>query len=240
MAEDNLFDGTPTSGGDNPPQGGTQAPQIPTELQELVGEGKKYGSLDDAMKSIPHAQEHISRLEQELHALRDDLKSRQTTEEILNSFAEKARGNAEPRRSDPTPNAPIDPNAVATLVLKALDTKQREETQTANEATAIKAFREMHGDAAKEALDEKAKELGVNTDFLKSVARSSPSAFLKLVGVQPKSSSNTKQGDVDTERFINNQAPSNPQPSKIMFGASTQDMVNAWKQAGANVNQRKE
>ncbi len=33
--------------------------QIPTEAAELVGDGKKYQSVEDALKSVPHAQKHI-------------------------------------------------------------------------------------------------------------------------------------------------------------------------------------
>ena len=36
--------------------------QIPTEAAELVGDGKKYSSVEDALKSVPHAQKHIQTL----------------------------------------------------------------------------------------------------------------------------------------------------------------------------------
>jgi hypothetical protein len=47
--------------------------EIPTEVQSLVGEGKKYQSPEDALKSVPHAQKHIETLESELAEAREEL-----------------------------------------------------------------------------------------------------------------------------------------------------------------------
>jgi hypothetical protein len=33
--------------------------EIPTEAQDLVGEGKKYSSAEEALRSVPHAQNSI-------------------------------------------------------------------------------------------------------------------------------------------------------------------------------------
>ena len=65
MSNENIFDNqTP----DNQEPVVNLAPQfqIPTEASELVGAGKKYQSVEDALKSVPHAQKHIQTLENEL------------------------------------------------------------------------------------------------------------------------------------------------------------------------------
>lgn len=71
MSEQTIFNGevdqTPPVVTSPPP------PVVPTELQELVGQGKKYATLDDAIKSVPHAQTHIAKLEQEAAQLREEL-----------------------------------------------------------------------------------------------------------------------------------------------------------------------
>ena len=47
--------------------------EIPTEAQALVGEGKKYASAEEALRSVPHAQQHIKTLEEEMAQLKRDL-----------------------------------------------------------------------------------------------------------------------------------------------------------------------
>ena len=66
----------------------SQVPQfeIPTEASELVGSGKKYTSVEDALKSVPHAQKHIQTLESELATLKEELTKRRTTEELLDEI----------------------------------------------------------------------------------------------------------------------------------------------------------
>jgi hypothetical protein len=60
--------------------------EIPTEAQQFVGEGKKYKSAEDALRSVPHAQEHIQTLETEMAHLKEELSKRKTTEELLDEI----------------------------------------------------------------------------------------------------------------------------------------------------------
>ena len=57
--------------------------EIPTEAQDLVGEGKKYSSAEEALRSVPHAQQHIKTLEEEMAELKEELSKRKTTQELL-------------------------------------------------------------------------------------------------------------------------------------------------------------
>src|SRR5512139_770657 len=61
----------------------TPSSQLPQELAELVGDGKKYKSVDDALKSVPHAQKHIQTLEEENARIKAELDKRRTAEELL-------------------------------------------------------------------------------------------------------------------------------------------------------------
>ena len=56
--------------------------EIPTEVQELVGEGKKYQSPEDALKSVPHAQQHIQTLESELAEIKEELSGSAATDVV--------------------------------------------------------------------------------------------------------------------------------------------------------------
>ena len=82
MTETTVFTQTPSV--ETPPVIVTPtAPVISQELSEFVGTGKKYATLEDALKSVPHAQTHISKIEQELAQAKEELLKRKTTEELL-------------------------------------------------------------------------------------------------------------------------------------------------------------
>ena len=85
MQDDNIFD---SNTNEDQTAGNTAEPvfQIPTEASEFIGSGKKYQSVDEALKSVPHAQKHIQTLESELANVKEELLKRRTTEELIDTF----------------------------------------------------------------------------------------------------------------------------------------------------------
>lgn len=193
-----VFEGaTNTSieeGNDNSPTS-----SIPEELTELIGEGKKYKSMEDALRSVPHAQGHISRLEQELAELKEDLGKRLNAEESLNKILE-ARANS--GKQDTPPND-VTPEALKDLVKSTYKEITDGERQASNVAQANQAMQEKWGDKAADILRAKAQELGVGVKFLEDTASHSPKAFYNLVGLNaaPKQQEMSQQrnGSVNTE-----------------------------------------
>src|SRR6056300_1950642 len=95
MAEDNNNNNNTTqeeqvseSTNQETQQADTSTPkfEIPTEAQDFVGEGKKYKSAEDALRSVPHAQEHIKTLEDEMAQLKEELTKRKTAAELLDEM----------------------------------------------------------------------------------------------------------------------------------------------------------
>ena len=66
-----------------------QEPAIPPELAEFVGTGKKYASVAEVYKAFPHAQKHISTLEDENKQLKEELTRRQAAEDVLNALQQR-------------------------------------------------------------------------------------------------------------------------------------------------------
>src|SRR4030043_1329496 len=95
---DSFFNGSTDPVVETPAIPSSPALNIPTEIAELVGEGKKYKSVEDALKSVPHAQQHIQTLEEENARIKAELVARRTTEEIL----EEIRSGGQPAQ----PQAP--------------------------------------------------------------------------------------------------------------------------------------
>lgn len=157
----------------------TPALQIPDELTAIIGEGKKYKSLEDALRSVPHAQGHISNLEKELAELREDLTKRLSSEEAMQKILE-ARDS---RSDEGTPPPELTPEALRDMVKNAYKEMTAEEKATHNVEQADKAMRDKWGDKAGEVLAQKAAELGVSLQFLENAASASPQAFYNLIGL---------------------------------------------------------
>ena len=202
--------------------------QIPTELTELVGEGKKYKTMEDALKSIPHAQTHIATLEQELADLKKRQESTQSIEGMLKQMLQAQQGTGQNSNQNPEPPK-VDPSAIVNEVLQQLKQSTEQEQMQANLQKANQAMQEQFGDTASTVLKQRAEALGVSVDFLKSTASRSPQAFLELVGVKPKTTQ-SRQGDVNTLTL--NQGQPAPVHKPVMYGASTEDVISAWRRAG--------
>ena len=231
MSNENIFDNqTPDS---QEPAGNLAPPfQIPTEASELVGAGKKYQSVEDALKSVPHAQKHIQTLETELANVKEELSKRATTEELL----QEVRSGL--TREPQTQTVDFDQNRLSQIVEQTLDNKEKLRVAKSNAGSVVSKFTEKFGEKAEEAYLTIAKESGLTVQQLNSLAASSPGAVLKLAGLgntQPSPVS-TPQGTVNTQSVGNTQSNANL-TSRVPKGATTRDMVSAWKVAGEKIKQ---
>jgi hypothetical protein len=231
VSNENIFDNqTP----ENQEPAVNQAPQfqIPTEASELVGAGKKYQSVEDALKSVPHAQKHIQTLETELANVKEELSKRATTEELLQEVRSGLTREAPPQAVD------FDQNRLSQIVEQTLDNKEKLRVAKSNAGSVVSKFTEKYGEKAEEAYLTIAKESGLTVQQLNSLAASSPGAVLKLAGLGTQQSTPvaTPQGTVNTQSVGNTQTNANL-TSRVPKGATTRDMVSAWKVAGEKIKQ---
>ena len=218
---DDIFDNgqqTPPANVEPP-----KAPELPDPLKELVGEGKKYASVDKALESIPHAQKHIEQLENELKELRDKVGKATATEEVYKTVQELLAQNKA------TPNSPaLDEAQIAALLDRKLTERESQAIAKRNVESVKNALESKFGDKAKEVYNKKAEELGVPVSFLNDVVAKSPNAAFELFGLKNGSAPapTPTKGGVNTEAF--KQPASQPRKS-VMGGATTSDMVAAWR-----------
>ena len=100
---------------------GQQAQPEP-DLSEWIGEGKKYKTQEDALKSVPHAQKHIQNLEEsysslqaELEALRAEAQKREGMEEVLKRLEQRESQATEPQAQESQGAQPsVDPASLVT------------------------------------------------------------------------------------------------------------------------------
>jgi hypothetical protein len=199
---------------------------LPDSLKDMVGEGKKYASVEKALESIPHAQSHIERLETELKDMRSKVESSVATNEVYDTVKKLL----EAERKTPE-GGKWDEATLAELLDRKLTERDTLAKQQANVQSVKKALEDKYGDTAKEVYNKKAEELGVSVKFLNDVVAASPNAAFELFGVNKSNSTSVPAG---TRSTVNTDAfkPQPPtQKASIMGGADTADMVAAWRAA---------
>jgi hypothetical protein len=231
LQDDNIFD---SNTNEDQTAGNTAEPvfQIPTEASEFIGSGKKYQSVDEALKSVPHAQKHIQTLESELANVKEELLKRRTTEELIDTFKSDYQPEYTPQGES------FDQDRLYEVVDQTIAARERQKVAKQNTNQVVGKLTEKFGDRAEEAYINIAKESGLTIQQLNVLASSSPGAVLKLAGlsVSQSTSAPTSQGTINTQALSqNNQQTS--LSSRVPKGATTKEMVNAWKTAGEKIKQ---
>ena len=189
----------------------------------------KYTDVASALDSIPHAQQHISTIESENAELKKKLAEEQAAKELLAKQAQKLP------ESQPGLTAEDVARIAAETQQKANEANQKQANRDAVNAK----FSEHFGDKAVQEMQRVAKESGMTVGAIAALAESSPQAVFKLAGINTPSQQGTppkSPGAGSGDHFTEQRKPE--EPKSVMSGASTHDMVNAWKQAGAIVEAR--
>lgn len=202
------------------------APVLPDEVASLVGVGKKYNSVEDALKALPHAQAHIARIEEENKTLREKAAQARALEEVYEALTSRPLNG----EATPTMTQAFDETMLDTVLERKLQEKQAQELRNNNLSTVRDSLTEKFGEKASEVFGNKAKELGVNEAFLTDVAAKSPKAAMELFGLAKKDtqpSTAAPVGSINTQALAGTKSA--PVPKAVMAGASTSDLLNAWR-----------
>jgi hypothetical protein len=222
-----IFDDKPVN--DHIPPVDTPPPsaiQLPDSVKALVGEGKKYATVEQALAALPHSQEFIEQLKAENAQLREQAGRGVAQEEVYAMVQDYLK------QQQPTV-ARVEEGDIAQVVDRAL--QQRELTQKVqqNEAEFKKAMQTKFGEKAKDVFLAGAQELGMAVKDLETLARTNPKAALKLLGAEGQSAAPrpTTPGSVNTGVLAaQRSADRDPALDKsIMFGAKTSDVIAKWR-----------
>lgn len=166
-----IFDETPNTAQPN------------AALETLVGEGKKYKTVEDLALGRINADNHIATLEQELAELRSKSSAQGTIEELIRS-AQLARQaetphSPQPKPADTPPTKETNVDDLAARIREITRQDREAERTAANLAQVRDRMVQVFGDDTKaaEMVRAKAAELGVSPTFLQEVAAKSPKAF---------------------------------------------------------------
>lgn len=174
-----------------------------------VGEGKKYQSVDELDKAYGFANEHISKLEQELAELRQLAEKPDPKKEVLDELLAAARAT-QSREDHAEEGEPVD---VEELVRTTLAKERAAEAAKSNQQKVREALVAKYGDKAGEVYASKGKELGIDLD---SLTQQSAQAVLALFGADsvPRNDS-VPRSSVDTSTF----RPKQEDPDRQLYEA---------------------
>lgn len=212
-----------------------QAPALtlPDEVAALVGPGKKYATLELALKSIPAAQAHIAKLEAEHTELRQKADGALTTETVYATVQELLKA-----QEKPSVVAGLDEAAVASIFDRQLEARNKAEREAQNVAAFKSVFDKTFGEKAKETFAAKAAEVNMTPAELSDLLKKTPEAALRLVGLKgPAPAQGHKvQSSVNTEVFDHNQRPPTEKRNLISGGAKRSELKAAWQETVDRVN----
>lgn len=202
----------------------TPSINIPAEAADLIGEGKKYATIEAALASIPNAQAHISTLETENSEYKNALLTNDKLDQVLN----KLNTPTEPVTEPTSQPSGLTQDDVRELVQQGITRTETVNQEKANLTAVESKLREDNGENVAEVFNTKAAEVGMTPAQLTTLAKVSPQAVLALFNNKPGEASpaHTSEGvDLSTIGDIGD----NVAKKNIMFGASTQDAVDEWR-----------
>lgn len=159
-------------------------------LEELVGEGKKFKDPVALARSKVESDRHIAKLESELKAIRTDMNSRLSLEELVTKMSSVRPVDAPPvsngdaLNSNQNASTQLTPEDLAKIVDERVSQISAREQAKTNLNTVKATLKAAWGNEFPVKLREKAAELGVGESFLNDLASSQPKAFLKLVEIE--------------------------------------------------------
>lgn len=168
---------------------------------EFVGDDKKFKTPQELAKSKAYADAHIANLTRNLDDLRKELGTRKTAEDLINQIAlrsghDSVRANNPADRTivqDQLEREPATGETVKSLTPADVERMFTEREQLSQRQQNLKLtttkLTEVHGENAAKVISDKAKELGVDSQYLKKLAEDTPSIFLSLFP-KPESKAN--------------------------------------------------
>lgn len=157
-------------------------------LEALVGEGKKFKTPEDLAKAKMESDRFIDQLKGELAGIRQELSTRQTLEQLIDKFGSKRDHDTDHGNNQNSNGGDGDNNVkslteedINRMVEEKLSNAERTRVHNSNIETVRKALVESFGSDYVTHLKAKADELGVTEEYLQSMAKETPKAFLKLV-----------------------------------------------------------
>lgn len=180
-----------------------ETPETPVSpVADLVGEGKKFKTIDDLAKSKIEADSFIETLKAELVAERAKVKTQAEMEDTIRALSAPKAPPAPLAQTERVENKAPD---LSTAIKAELDALDRSKVIRNNIETVTNRLVEVYGSEEKagEVVRARAVELGVSTKFLMDSASTSPKAFYAQIGLDETrlAPAPAPRGEINPEAF---------------------------------------
>ena len=202
-----------------------QVPQIDPDkdyLEDLVGEGKKFQNERELARAKVESDAFITRLQGELKGLREDLTKRASIEDFLDQMKSlNERPDVEPNRPNHgeedehrKQNGPSTTQEdLERLIEQKVSQREKANKAQANFELVRQEMQKAWGEDYTSKLAAKAKELNLGEEFLNTLAKEQPKAFLKLVDATQDTKPDlfNRRSSVDNSKFLSQQGSGSEQ-----------------------------
>lgn len=164
-------------------------------LEELVGDGRKFKSVEDLARGKAESDSYITQLRKDLEEAQQELRTRARLEELITKVTPPQA--PEPGNHQLTPNEfekpantmdELTPEKLDALLEAKLRTKELEMTKARNLTAVKQGLVEKYGPNYVEVLTKVAAALGETPEYLNEQAARNPNAFWAIVGGQAPAS----------------------------------------------------
>lgn len=158
-------------------------------VEELVGEGKKYATVEDMAKAILYKDQHIKRVETENSGMRKDFSdwreqhnAVQNLQEALTALKEQnhSSNDAPQVNEDTNKGQQIDMTQIESLFTNKIKEHEEFRKEETNEQMVLSKLKERYGDKYETYLRTQMDELGMSQEDVMEMARKRPSIFTKV------------------------------------------------------------
>lgn len=161
-------------------------------IEELVGETKKFKTVEDLARSVLHKDAFIERLKGETNGLRQELNTKLSMEEYVDKMRTR---DQQPNRSETPvnepnagggndPDKPLRPEDIEAIIDRRVSDRERARVQTQNQGFVRDKLIESFGPSYVSKLQEAGEALGLTPEDMDQMAKDRPKVFLKLVGAE--------------------------------------------------------
>lgn len=166
-------------------------------VEELVGEGKKFKTIEDLARGKFESDMYIDHFKQRHDELRDDykrLKSEYEAGPALKELVDQLK-NSQQSRNDDThvekedKSDTFDLTQIENLIQNKIASTKQQEREEQNFAMVQSRLMEQYGPQYQNALKQQITELGLTTDFVNDLARKHPKVLFRTLGLDGKTPS---------------------------------------------------
>lgn len=156
----------------------TQGDPLPESVALLVGEGRKYKTIEELAKAYVNIDGFAETLKSENAALKEDAKKAATLDEVLKRLEVKADNSTQDQRAQTTQSG-LSVADVATIVQQQITGRETQRTQEANLLKADTEMRKLFGDKAEEVFRKEAATPDMKKALM-ALAAVAPDKFVAL------------------------------------------------------------